>query len=117
VNDDGAAYLSVGNTSVTEGYSGTATATFTITRSGNTSGSSTVSYRTTNGTATAGTDYSAVALTAVTYAPGETSKTVTVDVTGDIAVEKNETFNLVLSAPGGATVADASGAGTIANDD
>jgi YVTN family beta-propeller protein len=116
-NDDGSAYLTVGNVSVNEGNTGTTTATFTLTRSGNTNGSSTLKYKTTDGTAKATDDYSAVGLTPVTFAAGETTKTVSVDVTGDTAVEKNETFNLVLSASVGATLSDASGAATIVNDD
>jgi VCBS repeat-containing protein len=117
VNDDGPAYLSVGNVSVSEGNSGTTAATFTITRSGNTTGASTVKYKTSGGTATAGTDYTTVALTEVAFAPGETSATVTVDVTGDNVKEGNETFNLMLSMQTGATISDASGTATIVNDD
>jgi hypothetical protein len=117
LNDDGSAYVSVGNVSVAEGNSGTTPATFTITRSGNTNGSSTVSYRTSGGTALAPSDYAAVPLTALTFAAGETTKTVDVTVNGDTTVEKSETFNLVLSAPIGATLSDPSGAGTIVNDD
>ncbi len=40
----------------------------------------------------------------------------TVSGTGDAAVEKNETFTLVLSTPVGATISDASGLATILND-
>ncbi|MFO1533955.1 MAG: Calx-beta domain-containing protein, partial [Thermoplasmatota archaeon] len=69
------------------------------------------------GTAAATSDYSAVPLTAVTFAPGETAKTVAVAVTGDTAPEANETLNLVLSSPTGATIADATGTATIVNDD
>jgi hypothetical protein len=117
-NDDGSAYLAVGSVTVTEGDSGTVTAAFTISRSGNTDGTSTASYRTTGGTAAAGTDYTAVAPTPVSFGPGETTKTVNVDVAGDLTAENNETFNLVLSAPSvGTVVADASGAGTIVDDE
>jgi VCBS repeat-containing protein len=116
LNDDAAAYLTVANISVTEGNSGTTPATFTITRSGNTTGSSTVKYKTTDYTAKAGADYTAVPLTSVTFGPGETTKTVTVDVIGDTVVEKFETFNLVLSSATGATISD-SGTATIVNDD
>ena len=49
--------------------------------------------------------------------PGQTSKTVTVNVTGDTAVEPNETFVVNLSAPSGATLVDGQGPGTILNDD
>ncbi|MCA1684099.1 MAG: tandem-95 repeat protein, partial [Actinobacteria bacterium] len=117
VNDDGSAYVAVDNVTVTEGNSATTAATFTISRSGNTSASSTVTYRTSGGTAAAGSDYTAVALTAVTFGPGQTTKSVTVDVAGDTTDEANETFNLVLSAPVGAVLSDASGAATIVDDD
>lgn len=116
-NDDGAAYLSVGNVWVAEGNAGATAANFTITRSGNTSGASTVSWATTNGTAIAGTDYIAVAATPVSFAAGETSKPVSVAVNGDALTELNETFNVVLSVPTGATISDAAGIGTVLNDD
>ncbi len=54
----------------------------------------------------------------MTFAPGDTSKTVTVQVNGDTAVEPNETFNVNLSnATGNATILDGTGVGTITNDD
>ena len=76
----------------------------------------TVNYATANGTALAGSDYTAASGT-LTFAPGQTSKTVTVNVTGDTAVEPNETFVVNLSAPSGATLFDGQGLGTILNDD
>ena len=75
----------------------------------------TVSYATANGTATAGSDYLAISPTTLTFAPGETSKSVTVSVLGDTLSEGNETFFLDLSAPTNATLADAQGQGTIVN--
>jgi subtilase family serine protease len=53
----------------------------------------------------------------LTFTPGQTSKTVTVNVTGDTVVEPDETFFVNLSAASGATIADAQGLGTILNDD
>jgi len=117
VDDDAPAYLSVNDTWVTEGNSGTSTATFTITRSGNTSGPSSVTYATTNGTAVAGSDYVAVAPATVSFAAGETSKGVAVSVTGDTLAEADETFVLKLSAPVAATISDDTGTATIKNDD
>jgi VCBS repeat-containing protein len=119
VSDDGAAYLTVANISGAEGNSGATPFTFTITRSGNTTGTSTVKVATSGGTATGGgTDYTSIpAGTLVSFAAGQTSATVTVNVTGDTTVEPNETFNLVLSTPVGATVSDTSGTATIVNDD
>ncbi|KAA1421815.1 hypothetical protein F0U44_05975 [Nocardioides humilatus] len=109
--------LAVDDVSVVEGDSGTASAVFTLTRSGGTAGTSSVKVATANGTATAGTDYTAVPLTTVTFTPGQTTKTVTVSVTGDAEVEASETLRLNLSAPVGATIGDASGTATIVNDD
>jgi VCBS repeat-containing protein len=118
VNDDGAAYVVVDSPSVTEGNSGDTPVTFTLTRSGNTAGTSTLKYKTSGGTAAAGGDYTAIALTAVDFAPGQTTKTVTAQVSGDTADEANETFNLVLSAPSGGTVlSDATGTATIVDDE
>jgi hypothetical protein len=75
-----------------------------------------VRYDTQNGTAVAGTDYN-VAGDTVTFAPGETAKTITINVIADSTVELDEGFTVVLSAPVGADLADASGNGTILDDD
>ncbi len=117
VNDDAPAYLSVGDVVVGEGNSGTTPATFTITRSGNTTGSASVKYKTSGGNATPGVDYSPVGLSTVTFAPNQTTKTVSVGVIGDTGVEKNETFSLVLSAPTGAVLSDTTAVATIVDDD
>ena len=118
VNDDPRTYLSISDAVVTEGNAGSATAAFTITRSGYTAGSTTVSYATADGTATvANGDYTSVALTPVTFAAGETTKPVSVSVTGDAVDEVNETFSVNLSAPGTAIIADATGTGTIVDDE
>lgn len=53
----------------------------------------------------------------VTFAPGETSKTVCVDITGDDDIEPDETVKLVLSNPKGGELGTATGTGTIINDD
>jgi hypothetical protein len=108
--------LSIDDASVTEGNAGTGTATFTVTLSAAAASAVTVNYATADGTATAGSDYAAATGT-LTFAPGDTTKTVTINVNGDTTVEPAETFAVGLSAPGGATIAKASGAGTITNDD
>ncbi|MGH7321116.1 MAG: Calx-beta domain-containing protein, partial [Candidatus Rokuibacteriota bacterium] len=76
-----------------------------------------VQYATADGTATAGSDYTAISLTPLTFAPGETSKPVTVLVNGDTSTEPNETFFVNLSSATNATIADSQGLGTITNDD
>jgi uncharacterized protein YkwD len=75
-----------------------------------------VSWATSNGTATAGSDYQA-ASGAVTIRPGNTSAVITVRVIKDRAVEGDETFQVALSNPENATIADGTAIGTITNDD
>jgi len=77
---------------------GGGTASVTINRTGPASGSDSIHFATANGTATAGSDYTAVDQT-VTFAAGETSKTVSVPVTDDSSIEGNETVQLSLSSP------------------
>ena len=76
----------------------------------------TVDWATADGTAIAGTDYAAASGT-LTFGPGETTKTVSVAVLDDTGPESDETFTLQLSRALGATIIDATAAGTIANDD
>jgi hypothetical protein len=113
--------LSINDVTVTEGNSGTTNAVFTVSLSSAASTVVSVDYATANGTATAGTDYTAIPPTTLTFNPGETSKTITVPVNGDNQVELNETFFLNLSnlqANGSnVTLADNQGQGTINNDD
>ncbi len=117
--------VSVGDVSVTEGNAGTVPATFAITLNQVYAHDVTINYATSNGTATAGLDYVALA-GSVVIAAGQTSATVTVNVDGDLLSETNETFNLNLTsatvaAPGGGTtnvaITDNQGVGTILNDD
>ena len=68
------------------------------------------------GVATAGTDYDAASGT-LTFAVGETTKKITVDVLDDELNETEETFKVVLSRPNNATLGDSSGAGVIEDDD
>ncbi|MEH2114424.1 MAG: Calx-beta domain-containing protein [Nostoc sp.] len=108
--------LSINNISVTEGNTGTTNATFTVTLSAASTSAVTVNYATANGTATAGSDYTATTGT-LTFNPGNTSKTLTVAVTGDTIFEPNETFFVNLSNATNSTIADNQGLGTILNDD
>jgi len=75
-----------------------------------------IRYRSSDGTATAGQDYTAVH-GAVRFAPGQTTRTVSVDVIEDAHDEGSETMTLTLSEPYGATVLDGSATGTINNSD
>ena len=110
--------LSLNNVRVTEGNAGaTTTATFTVKLSPASADSVTVKYKTLNGTATTPADYTALPLTLLTFAPGQISKTVTVQVKGDALDEANETFKLLLSAPTKAVIADQEGVCTITDND
>src|SRR5262249_17919410 len=103
--------------SVTEGDAGTTTTmTFTVTLSQPATSPVTVNYATANSSATAGSDYVATS-GPLTFAPGETTQTVTVQVLGDGVWEGDEWFYLNLTAPANATIADGQGIGTIIDDD
>jgi hypothetical protein len=108
--------ISISDRTLTEGNAGSVAATFTVTLSAASTQTITVAYATANGTATAGSDYQTTTGT-LTFAPGQTSKTVTVPVTGDLLGEPNETFVVNLSAPYNATIADGRGVGTIVDDE
>src|SRR5262249_7808002 len=115
-NDDAQPAISASAASVTEGNSGTTALSFTVSLSNPSYQTVTVAYATSNVSATAGSDYTAASGT-LTFAPGETTKTVTVSVNGDTTFESNETLTLTLSNPGNATLATATATGTIINDD
>lgn len=117
VNDDlGPPQISIGDVSISEGNTGTKIATFTVTRTGGTD-ALTVDYFTADNTAAAGSDYVAAAGT-LSFAAGETTKTIDVTINGDAVDEPNETFFVNLfNATGGAILVDAQGMGTITNDD
>jgi len=105
---------------VAEGDSGTTQVTFTITASNlGVLDSQSIHYATTDGTATAPGDYAAASGTASVSSllGGTSTATVTVDVNGDTAPERDETFGIVLSDPSSGTIADGSGQATIVNDD
>ncbi len=108
--------LALNDVSKNEGNSGTTAFDFTVTLSEASAQTVTVIYRTQNGTATAGSDYAATE-GQLTFTPGQTSRTVTVQVNGDTAVEPDETFLVSLQNPTNATIADPQGTGTIVNDD
>lgn len=89
-----------------------------VTRTGGREGSATVNYATSNGTATAGSDYTSTSGT-LTFAAGELTKTFLIPITNDTTLEANETINVTLSsATGNATLGTlTSGTVTILDDD
>ena len=116
-NDD-APTLSINSPRVTEGDSGSTNLTFTATLSAASGKQVTVDWAEgTGGTATSGTDYTAITGGTLTFAVGTTSQTFDVSVTGDTTEEPNETVVATLSNAANATIATATGTGTIVNDD
>lgn len=118
IRDDDTPQVSIGDVSVPEGNTATTNATFTVSLSAGIPSAVTVNYATAPETATSPDDFAAIQGT-LTFAPGETSKTISVAITGDIAFESDETFVVNLSnlAPASVQLADAQGRGTIQNDD
>ena len=105
--------LAINDVSVNEAAG---TATFTVTLSAASGQAVSVNYATANGTATAGQDYTATSGT-LNFAAGQTTQTITVAITNDLVFEGSETFNINLTAPVNATIADAQGLGTIVDND
>ena len=115
-DDDGPASLSINNVRVTEGGD----AKFTVTLSPKSSNTVTVKYQISDGTATAGTDYTAGTATTLTFNPGDTKKTISVPTTSDWIKwekEKEETFTVMLSDGENANISTTEGTGTITDDD
>jgi RHS repeat-associated protein len=112
----GVIQFSNANYSVNE--DGTPVTAVTLTRTNGSDGEVSATISLTNGTATAGSDYSNSPIT-VNFANGETSKTVTIPIVNDTQFEPDETINLTLTNPqGGATLGTQTTATlTIINDD
>ncbi|MFO1163211.1 MAG: Calx-beta domain-containing protein [Reyranellaceae bacterium] len=122
VNDDASVSLAALAAIQPEGNAGTTAFTFTATLTGDTSVAHTVAYGVTGSGANPANaaDFSGGVLPTgtVTFAIGETAKTVTVLVAGDTTVESDEGFAVALSAPStGLTIGTPSASGTITNDD
>ena len=79
------------------GGPGTTSYTFTITKAGSTSLSTSVDYATVDGSATSPSDFTAITTTNVVFLPADTTKQFTVLVNGDTMVEANEAFTVHLS--------------------
>jgi hypothetical protein len=111
-----ASTLSINGVASSEGNAGGTTFTFTVTLSAPSASTVTVNFTTADGTAFAGSDYTATS-GLLTFAPGVVGQPVTVTVLGETVVEANETFVVTLSNAANATIAVAQGTGTILNDD
>ena len=99
INNDDKPGISIAPTSALEGDSGSANMTFTVTLAEAVTDPVTVNYATSDGTAIAGQDYTAVSNGSVTIAAGNTTAEFTVSVTGDQTDELDETFNVTISMP------------------
>ncbi len=104
--------------SITEGDSGASLAAFTVTLSSAGSVAVKVGYRTSNGSATSGSDYASTRGT-LTIAAGATSGVIYVPVYGDTTYESDETFGLTLTSTSKGTLASSSKSAvtTLVNDD
>jgi uncharacterized delta-60 repeat protein len=110
--------ISIDDIAITEGNSGSTMGSFTVTLDPGSSGTVTVDFTTAEGTATIADNDYAITQGTLTFAPGETTKTIPVTVFGDTKVEPDETFFVKLSNPtGGATIDNGTGTATILNDD
>ena len=111
-NEDSNAYANAGSTAGYKPY-------FQVTRSGNTSTAETIVLNTTGGTATAGSDYTAISNLTLSFAAGESAKLVDLTLVNDSDVEINETVVATLSAPSnaGQLVTATATATIVSNDD
>jgi predicted outer membrane repeat protein len=117
VDDDAPATLTIGDATLpAEGDSGTQDLELVVTLSAASEKPIDVDFATADGTAIAGSDYTAASGT-LHFAPGETTQKVCVTVRGEMEYEPNETFTVQLSHPVNATLANDQAVGTISNDD
>ena len=115
----GAGQISLLNTKprFAEGDAGNTTATINVSRLGGVTGAVTANYTLTAGSATAGTDY-VVSNGTISFNPGQTAGSFTIDIVGDELLEGNESLTVTLSNPtGGATLGASVANVTIADDD
>lgn len=99
-----------------EGNAGTTPFSFTFIRSGDVSGASSVDYAV-SGTANAADFGGTLPSGTVNFAAGETSRTLTITVSGDATDEANESFTVTISNPVNTTITTATAIGTILDDD
>lgn len=123
VNDD-ATFSIVGPAAQVEGNAGPTAFTFTVTRSGFLGAAATLRFATTGLAAGGRAAATAADFTGnaaprgtVSFAPGQASATITVNVNGDAAVERDESFRVTLSNATFGRIGAASAIGAILNDD
>ena len=102
LDDDGSGSnlaLFVSDARIVEGDAGTKEAVFEVSLSRPSASSITLAYATSDGSATAGEDYTATS-GSLTFDPGETTLSVAVPVNGDTDLEPSELFSLVVTPTG-----------------
>ena len=114
IDDDSTPTIGIGDIQENEG---SPSVSFTLRLNQSSTTAVSVSVSTLDGTALAGSDYQALAPTTVTFAPGELSKTVTVNLIDDLVSEKPENFHLLLTNPIGATLTSTQADATINDND
>lgn len=112
-DNDEAPTLSINDATVLESAGN---AEFTVTLSAASGQAVSVDYATSNGTASAASDYSSTSGT-LSFAAGETTKTISVPIFDDSTDDDDETFDVTLSNASNATISDATGIGTITDND
>ena len=99
------------------GKGGPTALTFTVRLSGPSETPLSVVVASSDGSATAPGDYEPLSPTTISFAPGETTATVAIDVVRDKAEEPDEDLTVTLSSPVGAAIATSMATGNIVNDD
>ncbi|GBF53555.1 alkaline phosphatase [Microcystis sp. 0824] len=107
--------LSPSNQTVVEGLTTPQNASYTVTLSQASNQTVSVNYATANGTATAGSDYTATIGT-LTFAPGVTTQVLNIPILNDSLNEANEIFTLALSSPTNAALGTQTAATTTITD-
>ncbi|HEY6806376.1 MAG TPA: Calx-beta domain-containing protein [Pyrinomonadaceae bacterium] len=115
-NDDSQPTISINDTSVNEGDTGSTTATLTVSLSNASSQTVSVNYATANDTAVAGVDYVTTTGT-LNITPGQTSATINVPVIPDLLNEDSVAFKMNLATPVNGTISDNLGIVSIFDDD
>jgi ELWxxDGT repeat protein len=108
--------ITIADTTIFEGNAGTAFAEVVVRLSQASTQTVTVAYATADGTARAGSDYTAATGT-LSFASNETTKTIRIPILGDTTIEPGETFTVLLSTAANSVIDDPTGIVTIRNDD
>jgi hypothetical protein len=117
LDEDTSPSISISDVTKYEGNSGTTKFVFTVSLSAASDSRVTVNFATSNGSAKKNDNDYVANSGKLTFAPGQTSKTITISVKGDKKKESDETFFVTLTKANGALIDDDQGVGTILNDD